>query len=59
MVIDGTRTTARPILKNSLGIKGYSPPANALSYPIIEPRYPTPNKKIINVPMVKDSKLLK
>ena len=51
------RITANPILKNSLGIKGYSPPASALSYPITEPRYPTPNKKIINVPTNKDIRL--
>ncbi len=57
--MDGIRTTARPILKNSLGIKGYSPAANALSYPITELRYPTPSKKIIKVPINRDIKLLK
>ena len=56
--MDGIRTTAKPILKNSLGIKGYNPPASALSYPIIDPRSPTPIKKIIKVPIDRDNKLL-
>ena len=55
----GIRITAKPILKNSLGINGYKPPASALSKPIIDPRYPTPSKKIIKVPINRDIRLLK
>ena len=36
--IEGIIATARAILNNSLGKKGYKPPASALSYPITEPK---------------------
>ena len=37
-VIEGIIATASAILNNSLGKKGYKPPASALSYPITEPK---------------------
>ena len=45
---------ASPILKNSLGTKGIRPKLSALSYPIIDPKYPTPKAKITIEP--KDQK---
>ena len=50
---------ARAILKNSLGTKGMRPAPSALSYPIIDPKYPTPKAKITIEPNIKAIKHLK
>ena len=52
MEIEGINATAKAILKISLGIKGVKPAKIALSYPIIDPKYPTPSAKIIIEPII-------
>ena len=51
--------TARAILNNSLGMKGSRPACIALLYPMIEPKYNTPSRKINTEPKIMLIKVLK